>query len=123
MTDGRDAGRTVDVHPDVALVGDDGLPGVHAHPHAHGAGLAGPACAVRRSRHGVLGAREGDEERVPLRVDFDAAVPLECLTERPPMLEERVGVRVAQLREQAGRPLNVREEERDGPGRQALHPP
>jgi hypothetical protein len=48
---------------------------------------------------------------------------LERLPERPPMLAEYVGVCVAEFREQAGRSLDVGEEERDCPGREGLHAP
>jgi hypothetical protein len=69
----------------------------------------------------IRSLREGDEERISLRVHLDAAVPAEALTQRLSMLAERVRVGVAELVQQPRRPLDVREQERDGPGGQLAH--
>ena len=79
----------------------------------------------RRDGGGERGGRggEGDEERVALRVDLDAAAGAEGGAQDAPVLGERVGValgaeRVQELR----RALDVGEEERHRPGGQcALH--
>ncbi len=84
---------------------------------------ASDLCASGGARHCVLGTGECDEERIALRVYFDAAVPFECLAQQPPVLGERVGIVVTELVEQARRPLDIREEEGDGAARQVAHAP
>ena len=110
----------VDVHADVALVGDDRLTGVDAHPDADRAGgerslgcSGGGDCPFR--------GREGDEEGVPLRVDLDAAVARERFPQHPPMLAEEVRVPLAVLAQQPGRALDIREEEGDRAARELAH--
>jgi hypothetical protein len=70
------------VHADVVVVADLRLAGVHAHPHAHldrlGPGVRDERpLGGHRGRDCIGGAREGDEERVALGVDLDAAMLLE----------------------------------------------
>ncbi len=72
----RDSRRAVDVDPDVALVGDYRFPGVDPHPDANRS-VAERVLSCPRRRERIGGTREGDEERIALRVDLDAAVPLE----------------------------------------------
>ena len=63
--------------------------------------------------------RKGDEERVPLRVDLHAALRGERLSQHAAMVPERGRVLLgAQLVQQGGRALDVREEERDGSRRE-----
>jgi hypothetical protein len=78
-----------------------------------------------RGSRRTLGGRKGDEERISLRVDLDAAMRSEGLAQKPAMLGERVAVRLAAERmEQACGALDVSEEEGDGAGRQvAAHGP
>ena len=65
--------------------------------------------------------RERIEERVPLRVDLDAAAPRERLPQQPPVLGERLVVRLrAQLVQQARRTLDVGEEQGDAAGRKLV---
>jgi len=62
--------------PTYPSFGHDGLTGVEADPHGHGAvdqSNLGVACCGDR----VGGARERDEERVSLRVDLDPTVSRE----------------------------------------------
>ena len=74
--------------------------------------LAGRGDGARRGR-------EGDEERVALRVDLDAAVRGEGVAQHAPVLGERLRVRLGPERvQQPRRALDVREEERDGAGRE-----
>ena len=78
---GGDPRRTVDVHPDVALVGHDGLARVQPHANADRS-VAKRRLPVRGGADRVGGARERDEERIALRVHLDAAVPREGLPQR-----------------------------------------
>jgi hypothetical protein len=118
-----DAGSAVDVHADVALVGDDRLAGVDADAHANRAGFQG-AARVGGGRDCVGGTREGNEEGIALRVDLDSALGSAGLSDQPPMLGECLRVRLcAQLVEQPGRALDVREEERDSAGGKRGHGP
>ena len=71
---GGDPRGTVDVDPDVALLGYDRLARVEPHAHADRP-AAERSLPVGGGRDRVGGARERDEERVPLRVHLDAAVP------------------------------------------------
>src|SRR6266849_9907622 len=80
--------------------------------------LGKPALRCDRRRHRVLGATEGDEERVPLRVDLVAAVLGERLAQDPLVIGERVAVAISQLLEQLRRTLDVSKEEGDRADRQ-----
>jgi hypothetical protein len=111
------AGGLVHVESDIALLRDLRLAGVETHPHRKGELLLCLSCrGDRRS-----GRREGDEEGISLRVDLDAAVASEGLAQHAPVLGEGVRVRLAELRQQPRRALDVREEEGDCAGRQVTH--
>ena len=101
----RDPRRAVDVHPDIALVGDERLARVQAHAHPHRARRE-RSVPVGRSRECVRGFRERDKERVALRVDLDAAMPRERVAEHAAMLGERIGV--ARRRARAGAASTLR---------------
>ncbi len=119
---GGDPRRAVNLEPDIALVGDGGLAGVDPHPHADRAACKrGLPVTCRGERVGS--PRESDEERVALRVDLESIMRRERVTQHPPMHGESVRVPVSELAQQASRPLDIREEERDSPGRQLAHPP
>ena len=91
---------------------------MNAHPHRQ----LEPLLRLARGAERAGGGREGDEERVALRVDLDAAVPLERVAQDTPMLGERSRVVIrAELVQEARRPLDVREEKGDGAGRQVGH--
>jgi hypothetical protein len=109
---GGDARSADDVDTDVAVVGQRGLAGVNANPDPERRLREGELRLVSGC-DGVCDAREGDEERVPLRIHLDPAVPHECVPQQPPMLGERVRVAGAELLQQTRRPLHVREQERD----------
>src|SRR5947208_1853811 len=117
----------MDAETVVALVAEAGLARVQAHAHT----------TLHSVRPGVLGERalrrgcgqrrvrrppKGDEEGVALRVDLLAAVLFECCAQNPTVLGQHLAVTVSQLLQQAGRPLNVSEEEGDGPARELNHP-
>jgi hypothetical protein len=72
---GGDPGGAVHVRADVALAGQQRRPRVEAHPHRDRERLLRFASRGERPGRG----REGDEERVALSVDLDAAVPGEGL--------------------------------------------
>ena len=116
----RDPSRAVDVEPDVALVGDEGLAGVDPHPHLHRAVCQRSSCAGS-GRDRVGSAREGDEEGVALRVDLDAVRLLEGRAERSAMRAEQIGVGGSVLTQQPRRAGDIGEEKGDGPGRKSGH--
>ena len=71
---------------------------------------------LRRDRRGnrVAGTREGEEERVALRIHLDAIAPAELLAEDPAVLRDDLGVAVAEPLEEVRRAFDVREDEGDG---------
>ena len=110
----------VDVDPDVALVGHDGLPRVE--PHAN----ADRTVVERRLPLGGRGKRVGragerDEERVALRVDLDAAVPRERVPQQTTVLAQQLDVAVSVLVQQPRRAFDVREQEGDRAGWKLAH--
>src|SRR5919108_5320068 len=85
----------VDVDPDVALVGQGRLAGVHSHAHAN------PPFGERVARRGRCGERIGslrerDEKRIPLCVDLDPAVALKSFAQTPAMLSQHLRIAVAE---------------------------
>ena len=73
-----------------------------------------------RGLEGARRRREGDEERVALRVHLDPALRRARLSHDPPMLREHLRIPLrAQIVQELGRALHVREEEGDGAGRKA----
>ncbi len=66
----------------------------------------------------VTRSSEGEEERVTLRVDFDASVRRRRLTKDPAVLGEHVDVVIPQFVKEAGRALDVGEHERDSSRRE-----
>ena len=110
-------GGTDDVEPEVALLPHGRLAGVQPDPHPH-LGPVGPvvgdvrALHLGRCRDGVACADEREEERVALRVDLDAVVGGEGVADKPSMVGEDGRVTVAELLQQRGRSLDVRERER-----------
>ena len=117
-----------DVEAVVALLADRRLAGVEAHAHADVHPLRPRVRRVRalrldRGRDRVARAREGEEERVALRVDLDAAAVAERLAHEPPVVGEHVAVPVAEPLHQRGGALDVAEDEGDGAGRERRHRP
>jgi hypothetical protein len=110
----------VHVDPDVSLVRDDRLTGVDPDSHPDGAFGERELSIPGRCRR-IRGPAEGDEERVALRVDLHAGVCRECSPELPSVIRQHVRIRIPQLAQHPRRPLDVREEERDGAGREIAH--
>ena len=108
------------VHPDVARVRQEWLTRVDPHAHTQ-PGVR--KCLLRGGGGGdcVRGSGERDEEGVALRVDFDATLLLDRLTDDPVVLGQDLGVPFPQLVEQPRGALDVGEEEGDGSGRQLPH--
>jgi predicted metal-binding membrane protein len=116
----HDPGGSMHVHADVALVGDERLARVDAHPHAH-----------RPVRETVLGSGgrndgigrtgEGDEKRVTLCVHLDAAVAREGVPQHAAVLGQYVRVARSELVEQPRRALDVREQQRHRAARELPH--
>ena len=67
----HDPRRPMDVDADVSLLGDDRLAGVDADPHAHGP-VRQRVLGVSSRGDRIGGARERNEERVPLSVHLDS---------------------------------------------------
>ena len=108
----------VHVLSDVALVGEQGRPGVQADPHLDRPG-ASAAVSLGRGRERTRRGREGDEEGVALGVDLDPAVARAGLAHHPPVLGQRLRVGLgAELVQEPRRALDVGEEEGDGAGRE-----
>ena len=118
MGDGLDPRGADDVDPDVALRAALRLARVQAHADEHVAlvrpfrGCEG-SLAVDGRRGGIRGAAERDHERVPLRVDLDAAVPRERLPQQLSVLVLDGGVACPERAEEPRRALDVGEEQRD----------
>ena len=103
---------------DVTLLREQRRAGVKTHPHRQIERVLGLARGFERTGRG----RKRDEECVSLRVDLDAAVTPERLAQNTPLLGQPAPVLLrAELVEKARRPLDVREEERDGAARQLAH--
>ena len=120
MSRGGDSGGAVDVDSDVPLLGHERLAGVDAHANADRA--AGQRVPSRRGGgERVRGFVEGDEERVALCVHLDAVIRSESPPQLVAMLGQSRRVAVAELVQQPGRSLDVREEEGDGAARKLGH--
>ncbi len=116
MAHGRDPRGAMDVDPDVPLVRDHRFPGVQTHANTDRARKR--RLGGTRGRNGVRGARERDEEGISLRVHLHAPVASKGPTQNAAMLPQRLHIGVAEFVQQPRRPLDVREQERDGAGRQ-----
>ena len=79
---------------------------------------ASASCASPRRPRAHPAPRERDEERVPLRVDLDAAVLCERVAHHTPVLGQQLRIPLAELVQQPRRALDVREQERHRAGRQ-----
>jgi hypothetical protein len=104
----------------VLITVSHGLSGVNPHSNLDLYALR-PAVSKERqlrldgSEHGVPGARESHKKGVPLSVDLVTVMGGECCPQEALVVGEHERVAIAQLLHQARRPLNVREEKRDGP--------
>src|SRR6478672_5062139 len=70
-----------------------------------------------------MASRERDEEGVALRVDLVAVVGRHGVADDPVVLREHRGVTVAESLKEAGRALDVGEQQRDGACGQVRHRP
>ncbi len=121
-----DARRAVDRKARVPAVGRDRLPCVEPHPHpdrcAVGPLVGGKGeLALDGGEQCVPRARERDEERVALRVDLVAVVGCEGLPQQALVIGEHLPVAVAELLDEPGRSLDVREQEGDRTRRKLGH--
>ncbi len=88
---------------------------MQANPDPDRAGSEEPFQHLRGGPERSRRRREGDEEGIPLCVNFDAAMSHERLAENAAMLSKRVGISVgAKLVQQLRRALDVGEKEGDG---------
>ena len=123
-----DTRGAMDADPDVALLAHPRLTRVQAHAHSDCTSVRPAlgrqvALSVDGGRDGVGSRAEGDEERIALRVHHPPVVGGEGTTQQPLVLGEHLRVAVAaQLMEQLGRALDVREQEGDGPARNPRRP-
>ena len=112
------AGATMDVHPHVPLGREGRCSRVKPHTYLDRADCQ-RVLPVESRIHSLACGREGDEERVALRVDLDPAVGGESLPQRTTVLGQRLRVRLRPERvKQPRRALDVGEEERDRAGRE-----
>jgi hypothetical protein len=115
MAHGRDPRCAMDVDPDVPLICGHRFPGVQTHTNTDRA-----ACKRRlsstRSRNCIGGARERDEESISLRVHIHPAIASKGLTQNSALATPPH--RRRQARAATESTLDVREQERDGAGRQ-----
>src|SRR6266542_1976051 len=101
------------IEPDIALVGDERLPGVDTHAHAHPSRRE-RALGVTRGRHRIRGLGERDEDRIALRVDFDPVVRGDRGAKKLSLRREYLAVAIAELAQETRRSFDVREEECHG---------
>jgi len=121
-----DARRSVHPEPEVPFVSDRGLSRVQAHapPHLRALGpvvLCQSALRCNGGSQSRVGASEGEEERISLRVDLATVASFCRLPEDAAVAVEGVAVPVSELLEQSCRALDIREEEGDSPARQLGH--
>ena len=126
VRDARDAAGPVDVEADIGLRRQAGLAGVQADADPH-LGVLGPrlrrqrTLGVDRRRDRGRCRRERGEERVALGADLVATARREGGAQQLAMAFEDGGPSLSAGAEQARRPLDVAEEERDGAGQQLGH--
>ena len=108
----------VHIGANVAFVGEQGHSRVQAHPYVDRPFAQGIPDRAGRFERALL-RREGNEERIALRVDLNPASGAKCLAQDPPVLGQ--GFRVlsrTQLMEELRRAFDVGEEEGDPAGRE-----
>src|ERR1700730_18472100 len=126
MAGARDAGGPMDVQAKVLIANERRFAGVQTDPDPHLPVVRPGVLCQHLLDGGGAGARfqcalEDDEERIALGAELVATVGGERLALDRVVGEQDVGVALAELLNQPGRPLDVAEEERDGPGRQCAH--
>src|SRR5204863_6350517 len=106
----------MDVEPHEAGTAAQRLAGVHTHSHLdHPGPFMRTQCplAFDRCEQRVACAREGIEEAVTSRVDLGAVSRSERLAQQTALVSENLLVSVSELAQQAGRTLDIGEEEGD----------
>jgi hypothetical protein len=120
MATGGDACRTVHISTDIALVGQQRRPCVQANTHLDRAGCE----RLREGRGGLNRSwcrREGEEERVSLRVDLDAVVTRAGLADQAAVLGKRSRIALrSQFVQELRRSFDVGEEDGDCAGREVV---
>ncbi len=122
----HDPRRVVYIDTHVTFGNRRGLTGMQAHTdmhlHAIRPGVSGKS-ALRgyRRRDSIRGTSKHHEEGIPLRIHLVAMPVLENATQQLPALRQHIGIALAQALQQARRPLDIGEKQRDRPRRQVLH--
>ena len=93
VTGCRDTGGPMHVVTYVAFLSQQRRPGVQpaADPDRP---CSKPVGHGRRRSHSTRCGREGEEERIALRIDLDATLASACLANDPPVFGERGGVKL-----------------------------
>jgi hypothetical protein len=86
---------------------------VNSHPNTYRASLK-RSLAITHGSQGITRPRKRDEECVSLGVYLHTAVAVERFSKQPPVLDEHLGVVVAEFLQRPRRALDVREQERHG---------
>ena len=94
MSAGCNPCRTVHIGADVSALCQVWCARVEAYPNLDRAGSEEPFQHLRGGPERSRRRREGDEEGIPLCVNFDAAMSDERLAENAAMLRKRVGISV-----------------------------
>jgi hypothetical protein len=121
-----DARRPNDVHAEVPLLADGRLPGMEPHADLH-LGALWPLVLGQRAlagdgtRDGVTRPCEREEERVALGVDLPTSRLAQLLPQNPPVVPVHVLIPIAELLEEASRPLDVGEQKCDGAPGELAH--
>jgi hypothetical protein len=102
----REPRGAVNIRSDIALLRQQRRAGVEAHPYRQRDLLL----RLTRRSECTGGGREGDEKRISLRINLNAALPLERLPQDSPMFgQPRCVLRLPDLVQEPRRTLNVRE--------------
>src|SRR5215218_2337127 len=113
-----DSSGPVDIDSDISLLGNVRRACVDAEANADRS-LSQSCLRLSRRLQRTRRRREGNEEGVSLRVDFDAAVGGESLADHASMLAERLRVTLrTELMQELRRAFDVSEDERHRSGRQ-----
>lgn len=118
----RDPRRAMHVHADISGLRHQRFTGMESHSHAHDdacRALERRQGALRLDRrHGIRRPRKRDEERITLAVDFVSTPAAQRRTHEPVMVGQHRGITISEFPQQTRAPLDVAEEEGDGPGRE-----
>ena len=123
---GADPGRAMDGQARIGSLDRDRLARVNAHPDPDGragrpfvAGQRPPH--LQRAQDGLLGARERHEEGIALGVNLVAGLTGDGRADQAPVIGQNLRVALPQRLHQAGRALDVAEQEGDCPARKFGH--